>query len=145
MDLKNNNSAGLGSENDPVGKVTGFFLFRNLINSYANDKVADGNVRKNIKKYGVASLIFGFIAFAISFCCMLGSVVGIQAEGFSFFLLTIINIVGGVIISLLLSIYSFVFAVMQIRLNRKAVGVIGIVLSVLAMAASVVLVVFMII
>jgi len=145
MDLKNNNIAGLGSENDPVGKVTGFFLFRNLINSYANDKVADDNVRKNIKKYGVASLILGLIAFAISFCCMLGSVVGIQAEGFSFFLLTIINIVGGVIISLLLSIYSFVFAVMQIRLNRKAVGVIGIVLSVLAMAASVVLVVFMII
>ena len=138
-------SAGMGSEKDPVGKVTGFFLFRNLINSYNEDKQADDEERKNIKKYGIASLILSGIGLLISLSCLIFSLINLDLAGFSYGLIMIVYILGGVVISALLAIYGFIFAVMQIRLNRKALGVIGLVLSVLSLVASVLLVVFMII
>ena len=42
---------------DTVGKVTGFFLFRNLINSYNEDKCLDEEERKTVKKYGAVAII----------------------------------------------------------------------------------------
>ena len=138
-------SAGMGSENDPVWKVTGFFLFRNLINSYNEDKQANDEERKNIKKYGIASLILSSIGLLISLSCLIFSLINLDLAGFSYGLVMIVYILGGVVISALLAIYGFIFAVMQIRLNRKALGVIGLVLSVLSLIASVLLVVFMII
>ena len=135
----------MGSENDPVGKVTGFFLFRNLINSYNEDKQANDEERKNIKKYGIASLILSGIGLLISLSCLIFSLINLDLAGFSYGLIMIVYILGGVVISALLAIYGFIFAVMQIRLNRKALGVIGLVLSVLSLIASVLLVVFMII
>lgn len=145
MDNKNIDSSGLGSNNDPVGKVTGFFLFKNLINNYSQDKQADDNERKNIKKYGVASIILSGIGLLISLSCLIFSLINLDIAGFSYGLIMIVYILGGVVISALLAVYGFVFAVMQIRLNRKALGVIGLVLSVLSIVASVLLVVFMII
>ena len=138
-------SSGLGSNNDPVGKVTGFFLFKNLINSYSQDKQADDNERKNIKKYGVASIILSGIGVLISLSCLIFSLINLDIAGFSYGLIMIVYILGGVVVSALLAVYGFIFAVMQIRLNRKALGVIGLVLSVLSIIASVLLVVFMII
>ena len=57
----------------------------------------------------------------------------------------IIYVLGGVLISILLAIYGFIFAVMQTRLNRKAIGIIGIIISILSMVASLLLIVFMIV
>ena len=138
-------SSGLGSNNDPVGKVAGFFLFRNLIDNYNQDKQADDNERKNIKKYGVTSIILSGIGLLISLSCLIFSLINLDIAGFSYGLIMIVYILGGVLISALLAIYGFIFGVMQIRLNRKALGVIGLVLSVLSIMASVLLIVFMII
>lgn len=145
QDKNINSSTGIGSEKDPVGKVTGFFLFRNLINSYSEDKQSNDEERKNIKKYGIASIILSGIGLLISLSCLIFSLINLDLAGFSYGLIMIIYILGGVVISALLAIYGFIFAVMQIRLNRKALGVIGLVLSVLSLIASVLLIVFMII
>lgn len=146
MDLKKtDSSSGLGSNKDPIGKITGFFLFRNLINSYSQDKNLNDNERKNIKKYGVVSLILSIIAFVISLSCLISNFFGLDILGFSFVLMIIIYVLGGVLISILLAIYGFIFAVMQTRLNRKAIGIIGIIISILSMVASLLLIVFMIV
>ena len=146
MELKKTDSStGLGSDRDLIGKITGFFLFRNLIESYSNDKNSNDNERKKIKKYGVVSLILSIIAFVISLSCLISNFLGADIFGFSFVLMLLIYILGGVIISILLAIYGFIFAVMQIRLNRKAVGIIGMVVSILSMVASILLVIFMIV
>ena len=142
---ENKNDTGLSSKEDPIGKVTGFFLFRNLMRCYSLDKNASSEERKKIKIYGVVSFVLSVIALTISLACLISSLIGFDLAGFSYGLIIIIYIIGGVIISLLLAIYSFIFAVMQIRLNRKAIGIIGLILSVLSMVASVLLVVFIII
>ena len=145
MTDKNINSSGLGSNSDPVGKVTGFFLFRNLISNYNQDKQADSAERKNIKKYGVVSIILSGTGLLISLSCLIFSLINLDIAGFSYGLIMVVYILGGVVISALLATYGFIFAVMQIRLNRKAFGIIGLVLSVLSIIASVLLVLFMII
>lgn len=145
MTDKNINSSGLGSNSDPVGKVTGFFLFRNLISNYNQDKQADSAERKNIKKYGVVSIILSGTGLLISLSCLIFSLINLDIAGFSYGLIMVVYILGGVVISALLATYGFIFAVMQIRLNRKALGIIGLVLSVLSIIASVLLVLFMII
>ena len=147
MNINNQNKSdvGLGSDKDPVGKVTGFFLFKNLISGYAEDKNANDDERKKIKKYGVASFILSLIAVVISISCLLSTIIGNDFIGFSYALMLIIYILGGVVVSLLLAVYAFIFAVMQIRLNRKSVGIIGLSLSILSAIASVLLVVFIII
>ncbi len=145
MGEENKNSTGIGSEKDPIGKVTGFFLFRNLLNSYNSDKQSDDDSRKNIKKYGVVALILSIIALLISVSCLFSSVIGLDIIGFSYVLMMVIYILGGVIISILLAIYGFILSVLQIRLNRKAVGIFALILSVLSIVASVLLVIFIII
>ncbi|MBQ9792189.1 MAG: hypothetical protein IJW32_00380 [Clostridia bacterium] len=147
MNINNesNNDVGLGSNKDPIGKVTGFFLFRNLISSYSSDKNSGDDERKKIKKYGVASFILSLIAVIISISCLLSTIIGNDFIGFSYALILIIYILGGVVVSLILAIYGFIFAVMQIRLNRKAIGIIGLSLSILSVIASLLLVVFIII
>ena len=136
---------GLGSNKDPVGKVTGFFLFKNLISGYSEDKNANDDERKKIKKYGIASFILSLIAVVISISCLLSTIIGNDFIGFSYALMLIIYILGVVVVSLLLAVYAFIFAVMQIRLNRKSIGIIGLSLSILSAIASVLLVVFIII
>lgn len=133
------------SQNDAVGKITGFFLFRNLIAGYNDDKTKPQDERKNIKKYGVVSIILASLAFIISGSCLISTIMDINLAGFSYVLINIIFIVGGVLLSGLLSIYGFVFGVMQIRLNRKSAGIFGLILSILAMVSSILLIVFMII
>lgn len=133
------------SQNDAVGKITGFFLFRNLIAGYNDDKTKPQDERKNIKKYGVVSIILASLAFIISGSCLISTIMDINLAGFSYVLINIIFVVGGVLLSGLLSIYGFVFGVMQIRLNRKSAGIFGLILSILAMASSILLIVFMII
>lgn len=131
-------------KDDSVGKFTGFFLFRNLIKGYNEAKDSADEDRMKIKKYGVISIILAAIALIISGSCLLCSITGVEFWGFSYVVMLLIFIIGGVIISALFAIYSFVFAVMQVRLNRKASGIIGIILSVIAMISSILLVVFMI-
>ena len=147
MNINNQNKSdvGLGSDKDPVGKVTGFFLFKNLISGYSEDKNANDDERKKIKKYGVASFILSLIAVVISISCLLSTIIGNDFIGFSYALMLIIYILGGVVVSLLLAVYAFIFAVMQIRLNRKSIGIIGLSLSILSAIESVLLVVFIII
>ena len=134
----------LAQDKDSIGKFTGFFLFRNLINSYNEAKESNDEDRTKIKKYGVIYIILAIIALLISGSCLLCSITGVEFWGFSYVVMLLIFIIGGVIISALFAIYSCVFAVMQVRLNRRASGIIGIVFSVLAMVSSILLVVFMI-
>ena len=131
-------------EKDSIGKVTGFFLFRNLINSYNEDKSLPDDQRKMVKKYGTTSIILSTIAILISLSCLISVISNIQFFGFSYILMLIIFILCGVVLTLLLSIYSFVFAVMQVRLNRRSSGIIGIVLSILTIVSSFLLVFFLI-
>lgn len=145
INKEENVDVGLGSDKDPVGKVTGFFLFRNLISGYSLDKNSSDDERKKIKKYGVASFILSLIAVIISISCLLSTIIGNDFIGFSYALILIIYILGGVVVSLILAIYGFIFAVMQIRLNRKAIGIIGLSLSILSVIASLLLVVFIIV
>ena len=128
---------------DAIGKVTGFFLFRNLINGYNEAKDKPDEERKQIKKYGVISVILSLIAIIISGSLLISTFMDFQFFGFSYVLLILVYVLGGVIICLALSVYAFVFAVMQVRLNRKAVGIFGVVLSVLGVISSVALVVFL--
>jgi hypothetical protein len=140
----------LGSKNkldnkDSVGKITGFFLFRNVINGYNCDKEKPEEERKNIKTYGKLSVTLSIIALLISGCCLIANLMELDVIGFSYVLMLIIYIFSGIIISILLAIYGFVFGVMQCRLNRKSIGIIGIVLSVLAIICSLFLVIVMIV
>lgn len=142
MNLNNNESN--SSNKDSIGKITGFFLFRNLINGYNNAKEAPDEERKKIKKYGVLSLILSSIAIVISASCLISTFADLQFFGFSYVLMLLVYILGGIIICLILSIYAFVFAVMQVRLNREAVGIFGIIFSVLGALISLALIVFLI-
>ena len=142
MDIHSNGNSET-SEKDSIGKITGFFLFRNLINGYNEAKNLDDDKRKDIKKYGVLSAILAIIAIIISASCLISTFTDFQFFGFSYVLYMFVYIIGGVIIGIILSIYSFVFAVMQVRLNRKSVGIIGIILSVLGIISSISLIFFL--
>ncbi len=137
-DSKQNNS-------DPIGKITGFFLFRNLIDNYNDNKVSGEDERKRIKKYGIISLILSLAAIVISVSCLITTIINVEFQGVSVVLIMIVSILGGIIIPIVMSLYAFVFAVLQVRLNRKAVGIIGIVTSVLSLVSCIVLTVFLII
>lgn len=137
-DSKQNNS-------DPIGKITGFFLFRNLIDNYNDNKVSGEDERKRIKKYGIISLILSLAAIVISVSCLITTIINVEFQGVSVVLIMIVSILGGIIIPIIMSLYAFVFAVLQVRLNRKAVGIIGIVTSVLSLVSCIVLTVFLII
>ncbi len=132
------------NKQDSVGKFTGFFLFRNIINNYNIEKTRHEEERKQIKKYGVISLILSLIALAISISCLISKLSNIQFVGASYFLMILIYVLSGIIISLTLAIYSFVFAVLQIRLNRKSIGIIGLTLSIISIGCSITLIVFLI-
>jgi len=146
MDIKQDksNSSRLNRE-DSVGKVTGFFLFRNLIENYNADKNKSEDERKRIRKYGKLSLLLSIIALAISACCLFFNLSNVNFFGFSYVLMLVIYIFSGIIISIFLSIYGFVFGVMQIRLNRKSIGVFGLVLSILSMLSSIFLIIILVI
>lgn len=140
----NNSSNNLDSE-DSIGKATGFFLFRNVINSYNNDKTKPDEDRKTIKKYGRISFVLSLIALFLSLSCLISNLVNLEFVGYSYVLMLIIYILAGIIVSFLFAIYGFVFGVMQIRLNRKSIGIIGLVLSILAIITSLSLIIFLII
>ena len=142
MELKSRNGL---DEKDSVGKVTGFFLFRNIVNGYNADKEKPEEERKNIKKYGKLSLTLSIIALLVSGCCLIANLMELDVIGMSYVLMLVIYIFSGIVISIILAIYGFVFGVMQCRLNRKSIGIIGIVLSVLAVVCSLFLIVVMIV
>ena len=136
LDIENKNRGNGGEEKDSIGKITGFFLFRNLINNYNDAKNMSEEERKQIKKYGVLSVILAITSIIVSVSCLISTFTDFQFFGFSYVLIMFSYILGGVIICLIFSIYSFVFAVMQVRLNRKAIGIFGIVLAVLGILSS---------
>lgn len=145
MDIDSGSNYNIEENKDSIGKITGFFLFRNLINGYNENKDKPDEERKQIKKYGVASVILSTIAIIISVSLLISTFMDFQFFGLSYVLLLLVYILGGIIIGLMLSIYAFIFGVMQVRLNRKAVGIIGILMSVLGVIASLALIVFLII
>ncbi len=142
MDIENNYTNKM-DDKDAIGNVTGFFLFRNLINNYNKDKSKIEEERKNIKKYGRVSCTLSLIALFLSLSCLISSLINLDFVGFSYILLIVIYILGGFIISLILAIYGFVFGVMQVRLNRKSIGIIGLVLSVLSIISSIALIILL--
>lgn len=132
-------------ERDSVGKVTGFFLFRNIVNGYNEDKAKPEEERKNIKKYGKLSLTLSLVALLVSGCCLIANLMELDVIGMSYVLMLVLYIFSGIVISVVLAIYGFVFGVMQCRLNRKSVGIVGIVLSVLAVVCAIFLIVVLIV
>ena len=149
MEIESNknyeNSSNEKDEKDSIGKFAGFFLFRQLINGYNDAKNLPEEERKNIKKYGVLSIILCVISLTVSISCLVSTFMDFRLFGFSYFLLLIAYIFGGIVVGILLAIYGFVFGVMQARLNRKAIGIFGVVLSVLSFVASVVLIAVLIV
>ena len=133
---------------DEVGKATGFFLFRNLLKKYQEIK-DDDEQRIQCKRYGKISLILSIISLIISVGFIL--IFGVSAfgalnlAGFGSVMSIILEVVAGIIIPLLLAIYSMVFAIMQIRLNQKAIGVIAIIVSVIAVLTALSMIVLMIV
>lgn len=132
-------------EEDNVGKVTGFFLFRNIINGYNDDKNKEEEERKSIKKYGNIALILSIISLALSLCSIILRMSQYDNIGVPYAVMSILYIVGGIVVATLLGIYAFVFSVMQVRLNRKSIGIISIILSILSVISSLSLIVFLII
>lgn len=131
------------NEPDAIGKVTGFFLFRNVINSYNQDKLKDEDSRREIKKYGSISLTLSIIAFVISGACLISNISRLDLVGMSYVVMLVIYILSGIVVSLILALYSFVFGVMQIRLNRKGIGIFGLIFSILDIFLCVALIVIL--
>lgn len=130
---------------DAIGKITGFFLFRNLIDKYNQNKDLNENDRKKIKKYGIMSVILSGIAIIVSVSCLITILMNLEFQGASLVLIMIVSVLGCVVIPLIMTAYAFVFAVLQVRLNRKSIGIIGLVLSVLSAVSCITLIVFLII
>ena len=132
---------------DNIGKATGFFLFRNLINNY-NEMKQDETKRYECKKYGKIALILSLIGIAVSigFILIFGvNVYGVDIGGFGSVLTMILSIIAGIILPLGLGVYGMVFAVMQVRLNRKAIGIVGLIAATICILSSVAMVVLMIV
>ena len=120
-------------------------MFRNLIDKYNQNKDLAESERKKIKRYGVISVILSVVAIIVSLSCLVTTLMNVEFNGASFALMMIVSVLGCVVIPLILGMYAFVFAVLQVRLNRKAIGIIGIVLSVLSVVCCITLIVFLII
>ena len=133
---------------DNIGKATGFFLFRNLINNY-NEMKQDETKRYECKKYGKIACVLSFIGLAISLGIILIFGVNVYGDmnfgGFGSVLSIIVSVIAGIVLPLLLGIYAMVFAIMQVRLNRKAIGIVGVVLATLTVLSSIAMIVLMIV
>lgn len=131
---------------DNIGKATGFFLFRNLINNY-NELKNDDTKRYECKKYGKISIILSFIGLAVAVGVIL--IFGVRAfggmdfAGFGSVMSIVITIIAGIVLPIILGIYGMVFAILQIRLNRKSVGVISIILATMTILAGATMIVLM--
>jgi cation transporter-like permease len=132
-------------EGDGVDNVTGFFLFRNLINNY-NEIKNDESLRQGSNKHGRWSIILSTLAMVLALSMFL--MFGVAAfgpmnwAGFGHFTSMLANIIAGIVVPVVLALYGFVFAVMQVRLNRRPSGVVGIVLSTLTLTLIVVAIIF---
>ena len=128
---------------DNIGKATGFFLFRNLINKY-NAIKEDETKRYECKRYGIISFVLSVIGIAVSLGVIL--IFGVRAYGgmdlggMGSVMSMIISIIAGVILPIGLGIYAMVFAIMQVRLNRKAIGVISIIVATITLLSGVAMV-----
>ena len=132
---------------DNIGKATGFFLFRNLINNY-NEIKQDETKRYECKKYGKISLTLSIIGIvvALGFILIFGvNVYGVEFGGFGSAVTMILSVVAGIVLPFGLGVYAMVFAIMQIRLNRKSVGVIGLIASTITILSSIAMIVLMIV
>ena len=133
---------------DNIGKATGFFLFRNLINNY-NELKQDETKRYECKKYGKISCTLSLIGIAISLGIIL--MFGVQVfgateyGGFGSIISIIISIIAGVVLPFGLGVYGMVFAIMQVRLNRKAIGVVGVIMSTLTILSGLSMIVLLIV
>lgn len=140
----NNNKNELNPQ-DSIGKATGFFLFRNLVNGYNIDKEKQEDERKSIKKYGTTSLILSLISILLGVCSLICKFSNLELAGFSNLLIVVIYILSGIVVSTILSMYAFVFAVLQTRLNRKSIGIIALIASILSIGLVLTLILFLLI
>ncbi len=143
MNLKNNKNE--LNPQDSIGRATGFFLFRNLVNGYNVDKEKQEDERKGIKKYGTTSLILSFISLLLGVCSLICKFSNLELAGFSNLLIVVIYILSGIVVSTILSMYAFVFAVLQTRLNRKSIGIIALIASILSIGLVFTLILFLLI
>lgn len=131
---------------DNIGKATGFFLFRNLINNY-NEMKNDETKRYECKKYGKIALVLSIIGILVALGVIL--IFGVRAfggmdfGGFGSVISIIISAIAGVILPIILGIYGLVFSIMQVRLNRKAIGVVSIISSTITILAGLAMIVIM--
>lgn len=143
MEIEHANTQKELDKKDSVGKITGFFLFRNLIENYNTLKSSPEEERKKIKRYGILSLILSIISLLLSLANLFSRLFNLEIFGGSYVIMLIIYIFSGIIVSLILSIYGFVFGVLQVRLNRKSIGIFGLILSVASICLVIVLIVFL--
>lgn len=147
--MEENNTSQIDNEDekriDNIGKATGFFLFRNLINNY-NEIKNDETKRYECKKYGKIALVLSIIGLVVSIGFILFFGIGTfgnnELQGFGSVMSIILSAIAGVIIPIILGVYSMVFSVLQIRLNRKAIGIISIIFSTLTILSGVLMAVF---
>ncbi len=131
---------------DNIGKAMGFFLFRNLINNY-NEMKNDETKRYECKKYGKIALVLSIIGIMVAVGVIL--IFGVRAfggmdfGGFGSVISIIISAIAGVILPIILGIYGLVFSIMQVRLNRKAIGVVSIISSTITILAGFAMIVIM--
>ena len=128
-------------EEDSIGKVTGFFLFRNIINSYNDDKDKAEDERKTLKKYGRIAFILSIISLVLSISCLIFRLGSYGAIGVNNVIVNIFYIIGGIVVGLGLGLYGFVFGVMQVRLNRKSIGIISLIASILSVLSALFLII----
>ena len=107
----------------------------------------DETKKYECKKYGKISIILSVIGLAIAIGIIL--VFGVRAFGGMEFggignvMSIIISVIAGVVLPIILGIYGMVFSILQIRLNRKAIGVIAVILSTITILAGIAMIIFM--
>lgn len=144
MDEQNNNEDEKRIDN--IGKATGFFLFRNLVNGY-NEIKDDETKRYECKKYGKISIILSIIGIAVALGVILIFGVrafgGMQFAGFGSVMSIVITVIAGIVLPVILGVYGMVFSILQIRLNRKSIGVIAVILSTITILSGIAMIVLM--
>ena len=122
---------------DSIGKISGFFLFQNLLNDYTEIKLSEEE-RKKSKKFGFRGIIWCVFSILLSLGATFGMRSSVQGlMGFQHGMMITMYVFAGTVFPLLLGIYGMIFAVMQLRLNRKTIGIIAIIISVLTIINSV--------
>ena len=67
----------------------------------------------------------------------------IQFAGFGSVMSIVITVIAGIVLPVILGVYGMVFSILQIRLNRKSIGVIAVILSTITILSGIAMIVLM--